>query len=168
MKETTQKKKKKWLIPIALLALMIGLLIPFTWQSLKSVKASLSQEKFISDADPTSTPIVVMHGGYIPSPTPTNRPTRTPTKTATLPPTATHTLTPSPTVTPTETPPPKQTASPTATVVPTTPAPSLPPTVGPGGNPKTYSTAGFIFLGIALVSFFLYFFGSVLIRRDPD
>lgn len=170
--ETKQRKKRKWLILVALLALLIGLIIPFTWHSLKTVKASLSQEKSAAGAafgnNPTSTEISVMHGGYIPSPTPTNRPTRTATRTATLThtPTTTHTLTP--TQTPTATPPPKQSPSPSSTLPPTTPAPSLPPTVGPGGNPSTYSTAGFVFIGIALISFLLYFLGSVSARRASD
>lgn len=169
MKTTTEKKNKKnWLILIALLALFIGLLIPFTWESLKTVKASLSG----TVTSPAATEDMadfsgsVAHGGYLPSNTPTRQPSRTPTRTATQPPTATITPTSSPTQTATQ--PPKQSVTPTNTVVPTTPAPSQPPTVGPGGDPNTYSTAGFIFIGIAIAAFFLYFFGTIIFKRDPD
>jgi hypothetical protein len=242
------KKKRKILILLALLALLIGLLIPFTWRSYKAVKASLLQEgsleSLLTKTDPDTFSGNVMHGGWIPSSTPTNRPTAT--LTATIPPfptstsTNTATIPPSPTstVTNTVTYPPKVTETiqatststwevtktisptlvtttrtnvplggtetpevtetgmptsaltatltftpaqratapvpPTTTVVPNvselphTPPPSLPPTVGPGGNPTVYSTAGLVFGIIAVAALFLYFSGVIITRRNQN
>lgn len=89
------KKKRKTLILLALLALLIGLLIPFTWRSFRTVKASLQQgssmESLLSKTDSDTFSGNVMHGGWIPSSTPTNRPTAI--FTATIPPSPTATVT---------------------------------------------------------------------------
>ena len=93
-----KRKKKNPLILLPLLALLIGLLIPFTWQSFKAVKASLVQENTLesltSKTDSDSLSGILMHGGWVPSSTPTNRPTAT--FTATVPPSATSTVTNTP------------------------------------------------------------------------
>ena len=226
------KKKRKILILLALLALLIGLLIPFTWRSYKAVKASLLQEgsleSLLTKTDSDTFSRNVMHGGWIPSSTPTNRPTAT--FTATIPPSPTSTVTNTVTYPPkvtetiqatststwevtktisptlvtttrtnvplggTETPevtetgmpmstltatltftpaqtatapvPPTTTVVPNVTELPHTPPPSLPPTVGPGGNPTVYSTAGLVFGIIAVAALFLYFSGVIITRRD--
>ena len=90
-----KKRKRTTLILLALLALLIGLLIPFTWRSFKAVKASLVQEKSLASKGPETNPKTIsggsLHGGWIPSSTPTNRPTAT--STATVPPLPTSTAT---------------------------------------------------------------------------
>ena len=94
-----KKRKRTTLILLALLALLIGLLIPFTWRSFKAVKASLVQENSLASKASETNPKTIsggsLHGGWIPSSTPTNRPTAT--STATVPPlptsTATHSTT---------------------------------------------------------------------------
>lgn len=177
-----KKRKRTTLLLLALLALLLGLLIPLTWRSFKAVKASIIQENSLANkasaTDSGSFSGSSMHGGYIPSSTPTTR--RTSTSTATYPPkqtdtataTATQTSTPTATATQTNTPTATatqtntptatatQTNTPTATATQTntpTSTPSSPPTVGPGGNPGDYSTAGFAFGLIAIAAFFLYF-----------
>jgi len=99
------KKKRKTLILLALLALLIGLLIPFTWRSFRTVKASLQQgssmESLLSKTDSDTISGNVMHGGWIPSSTPTNRPTAT--FTATIPPSPTATVTNTATIPPSPT-----------------------------------------------------------------
>jgi len=82
--------------------------------------------------------------------------------TQTLPPTSTQTATPTDTVPPTET------ATATETELPPTSAPSLPPTVGPTGNPKDYFRLGLVFVLIALAAFSLYFSGVLITKRDPE
>ena len=90
-----KKRKRTTLILLALLALLIGLLIPFTWRSFKAVKASLEQENSLagkaSEANPKTISGGSLHGGWIPSSTPTYRPTAT--STATAPPWPTSTAT---------------------------------------------------------------------------
>ena len=94
-----KKRKRTTLILLALLALLIGLLIPFTWRSFKAVKASLVQENSLASKASETNPKTIsggsLHGGWIPSSTPTYRPTAT--STATVPPlptsTATHSTT---------------------------------------------------------------------------
>lgn len=90
-----KKRKRTTLILLALLALLIGLLIPFTWRSFKAVKASLEQENSLagkaSEANPKTISGGSLHGGWIPSSTPTYRPTAT--STATVPPLPTSTAT---------------------------------------------------------------------------
>jgi len=112
------KKKRKTLILLALLALLIGLLIPFTWRSFRTVKASLQQgssmESLLSKTDSDTISGDVMHGGWIPSSTPTKRPTTT--FTATIPPSPTSTATSTATIPP----------SPTATVTNTATIPPSP------------------------------------------
>lgn len=90
-----KKRKRTTLILLALLALLIGLLIPFTWRSFKAVKASLVQENSLASKASETNPKTIsggsLHGGWIPSSTPTNRPTAT--STATVPPLPTSTAT---------------------------------------------------------------------------
>ena len=90
-----KKRKRTTLILLALLALLIGLLIPFTWRSFKAVKASLVQENSLASKASETNPKTIsggsLHGGWIPSSTPTNRPTAT--STATAPPLPTSTAT---------------------------------------------------------------------------
>ena len=90
-----KKRKRTTLILLALLALLIGLLIPFTWRSFKAVKASLVQESSLASKASETNPKTIsggsLHGGWIPSSTPTNRPTAT--STATAPPLPTSTAT---------------------------------------------------------------------------
>lgn len=90
-----KKRKRRTLILLALLALLIGLLIPFTWRSFKAVKASLVQENSLASKASETNPKTIsggsLHGGWIPSSTPTNRPTAT--STATVPPLPTSTAT---------------------------------------------------------------------------
>ena len=94
-----KKRKRTTLILLALLALLIGLLIPFTWRSFKAVKASLVQENSLanrtSETNPKTNPKTIsggsLHGGWIPSSTPTNRPAATSTSTASPSPTSTAT-----------------------------------------------------------------------------
>ena len=90
-----KKRKRTTLILLALLALLIGLLIPFTWRSFKAVKASLEQENSLASKASETNPKTIsggsLHGGWIPSSTPTNRPTAT--STATVPPLPTSTAT---------------------------------------------------------------------------
>lgn len=99
------KKKRKTLILLALLALLIGLLIPFTWRSFRTVKASLQQgssmESLLTKTDSDTISDDVMHGGWIPSSTPTKRPTTT--FTATIPPSSTATVTNTATIPPSPT-----------------------------------------------------------------
>ena len=170
-----KKRKRTTLILLALLALLIGLLIPLTWRSFMAVKASITGDSSLANkASATEVEEFSgssMKGGYLPSSTPTTR--RTSTSTATLPPsptaTSTATIPPSPTVTHTSTQPPKLTETPmlTETSTPTT-TPSSPPTVGPGGDPREYSTAGLVFGLIAIAAFVLYFSGAVVTRRKSD
>jgi len=90
-----KKRKRTTLILLALLALLIGLLIPFTWRSFKAVKASLVQENSLASKASETNPKTIsggsLHGGWIPSSTPTYRPTAT--STATVPPLPTSTAT---------------------------------------------------------------------------
>ena len=90
-----KKRKRTTLILLALLAFLIGLLIPFTWRSFKAVKASLVQENSLASKASETNPKTIsggsLHGGWIPSSTPTNRPTAT--STATAPPLPTSTAT---------------------------------------------------------------------------
>jgi len=90
-----KKRKRTTLILLALLALLIGLLIPFTWRSFKAVKASLVQENSLASKASETNPKTIsggsLHGGWIPSSTPTNRPNAT--STATVPPLPTSTAT---------------------------------------------------------------------------
>lgn len=90
-----KKRKRTTLILLALLALLIGLLIPFTWRSFKAVKTSLVQENSLASKASETNPKTIsggsLHGGWIPSSTPTNRPTAT--STATVPPLPTSTAT---------------------------------------------------------------------------
>ena len=90
-----KKRKRTTLILLALLALLIGLLIPFTWRSFKAVKASLVQENSLASKASETNPKTIsggsLHGGWIPSSTPTNRPTAT--SAATAPPLPTSTAT---------------------------------------------------------------------------
>lgn len=90
-----KKRKRTTLILLALLALLLGLLIPFTWRSFKAVKASLMQENSLASAtsanDTNAISGSVMHGGWVPSSTPTNHPAAT--STATVPPSPTSTAT---------------------------------------------------------------------------
>lgn len=90
-----KKRKRTTLILLALLALLIGLLIPFTWRSFKAVKASLVQENSLASKASETNPKTIsggsLHGGWIPSSTPTNRPNAT--STATVPPSPTSTTT---------------------------------------------------------------------------
>jgi hypothetical protein len=88
--------------------------------------------------------------------------TFTPTPTQTVPPTSTQTATP------TDFPPPTKTEAATETELPPTSAPSLPPTVGPGGNPNDYSRLGLVFVLIALAAFSLYLSGVLITKRDPE
>src|SRR5690606_5740357 len=112
--DKNKKRKRNTLILLALLALLIGLLIPFTWRSFKAVKASLRQENSLVSAtsaiDSNVSSGSVMHGGWVPSSTPL--PLKTSTSTATI--------LPSPTATQlkgeTEQPSPTETSSRTATV----------------------------------------------------
>jgi hypothetical protein len=117
--------------------------------------------------------------------TPDATETSTPTTTPTIPPspsptnTATATASPSPTQTATSTGTPQPcllctataqiilmaTTAPTETEVPPTSVPSLPPTVGPGGNPRDYATAGFVFGLIAIAAFIMYFSGAIVSKR---
>jgi len=92
--EKNKKRKQNALILLALLALLIGLLIPFTWRSFNAVKASLLQESTLSTTNSDSISGILMHGGWVPSSTPTNRPTAT--FTATVPPSAISTVTKTP------------------------------------------------------------------------
>ena len=187
-----KKRKRTTLILLALLALLIGLLIPFTWRSFKAVKASLVQESSLASKASETNPKTIsggsLHGGWIPSSTPTNRPTAT--STATAPPlptsTATHstsspqapastatytatlTLLPEATSTSSASP---QTVVSTASQplleaeTPSVQAPVIAPTVGPAGNPRDYSTLGITFGLIAVAAFFLYFSGTVMSKR---
>ena len=90
-----KKRKRTTLILLALLALLIGLLIPFTWRSFKAVKASLEQENSLASKASETNPKTIsggsLHGGWIPSSTPTNRPTATSTATVQPLPTSTAT-----------------------------------------------------------------------------
>ena len=90
-----KKRKRTTLILLALLALLIGLLIPFTWRSFTAVKASLVQENSLASKASETNPKTIsggsLHGGWIPSSTPTNRPNAT--STATVPPLPTSTAT---------------------------------------------------------------------------
>ena len=90
-----KKRKRTTLILLALLAPLIGLLIPFTWRSFTAVKASLVQENSLASKASETNPKTIsggsLHGGWIPSSTPTNRPTAT--STATVPPLPTSTAT---------------------------------------------------------------------------
>ena len=152
------KKNRSTILLLALLVLIILLLIPFTWRSFKAVKASLRHEfpSIVSSPENELISGSIMHGGWIPSNTPTNRP---PVATTILPPTATATLPPTTTAT----------LPPTAiATLPPTVTPSLPPTVGPGGSPARYSTLGFLCGLIALGSFFLYFSRLIITRHKPD
>jgi len=176
------KKNRSTILLLALLVLIILLLIPFAWRSFRGVKASLRHEfpSIVSSPENELISGSIMHGGWIPSNTPTNRPpvattiipptataTLTPTATATLTPTATATLTP----TATATLPPTATATLTLTAtatLPPTATPSLPPIVGPGGSPARYSTLGFVCGLIALGSFFLYFSRLIITRHKSD
>ncbi len=232
--EKDKKGKRNKLILLALLTLLIGFLIPFTWRSFKAVKASLMQESTVTKINPETISGNLMHGGWVPTNTPpkyltvTNTaapPTSKPatlTLTATLPLKVTETIpatvtstlestkteTPNLTMTPptivpfggtgtpdatetsmptftqtataTASPPPTQTAiatisiqqtstnAPAATKVPATSPPSMPPTVGPGGNPGSYSTLGFVFGLIAVAAFFLYFSGAIATKRNHN
>ena len=136
------KKNRSTILLLALLVLIILLLIPFAWRSFRAVKASLRHEfpSIVSSPENELISGSIMHGGWIPSNTPTNRP---PVATTVIPPTATATL------------------PPTAT-------PSLPPIVGPGGSPARYSTLGFVCGLIALGSFFLYFSRLIITRHKSD
>ena len=171
MEERRKLKKRLTLTLLIALVLLIGLLFPCTLRSIKAVKASLIQESLLRGplTNIHSNTIYgnVLHGGGGSTNTPTNSPAAT--NTATVPPsptaTATNTATvpPSPTATAevTQTP----TVVPTATEVPTTPAPSLPPTVGPGGSPGDYSTAGIIFGLIGIAALLLYYSGTIIAKR---
>ena len=152
------KKNRSTILLLALLVLIILLLIPFAWRSFRAVKASLRHEfpSIVSSPENELISGSIMHGGWIPSNTPTNRP---PVATTILPPTATATLPPTTTAT----------LPPTAiATLPPTVTPSLPPTVGPGGSPARYSTLGFVCGLIALGSFFLYFSRLIITRHKPD
>lgn len=152
------KKNRSTILLLALLVLIILLLIPFAWRSFRGVKASLRHEfpSIVSSPENELISGSIMHGGWIPSNTPTNRP---PVATTILPPTATATLPPTTTAT----------LPPTAiATLPPTVTPSLPPTVGPGGSPARYSTLGFLCGLIALGSFFLYFSRLIITRHKPD
>jgi hypothetical protein len=152
------KKNRSTILLLALLVLIILLLIPFAWRSFRAVKASLRHEfpSIVSSPENELISGSIMHGGWIPSNTPTNRP---PVATTILPPTATATLPPTTTAT----------LPPTAiATLPPTVTPSLPPTVGPGGSPARYSTLGFLCGLIALGSFFLYFSRLIITRHKPD
>lgn len=98
-----KKRKRNTLILLALLALLIGLLIPFTWRSFKSVKASLLQESIVTKINPETISGNLMHGGWVPSNTPTKFSTATNTATIQPSPTSTAidtaTVPPSPTLT---------------------------------------------------------------------
>ena len=152
------KKNRSTILLLALLVLIILLLIPFAWRSFRGVKASLRHEfpSIVSSPENELISGSIMHGGWIPSNTPTNRP---PVATTIIPPTATATLTPTATAT----------LTPTATAtLPPTATPSLPPIVGPGGSPARYSTLGFVCGLIALGSFFLYFSRLIITRHKSD
>lgn len=88
-----KKRKRTTLILLALLALLIGLLIPFTWRSFKAVKAALVQENSLVGLTSTTATGSFsgssMHGGWVPSSTPI--PQKTATSTATFPPSPTST-----------------------------------------------------------------------------
>ena len=144
------KKNRSTILLLALLVLIILLLIPFAWRSFRAVKASLRHEfpSIVSSPENELISGSIMHGGWIPSNTPTNRP---PVATTVIPPTATATLTPTATAT-----------------LPPTATPSLPPIVGPGGSPARYSTLGFVCGLIALGSFFLYFSRLIITRHKSD
>ena len=152
------KKNRSTILLLALLVLIILLLIPFAWRSFRAVKASLRHEfpSIVSSPENELISGSIMHGGWIPSNTPTNRP---PVATTVIPPTATATLPPTATAT--------LTLTATATLPPTA-TPSLPPIVGPGGSPARYSTLGFVCGLIALGSFFLYFSRLIITRHKSD
>lgn len=189
--EKDGKKLAFWLVLFFLIVILLGAFVGR--RLVQIVRASIDQEGVLvttiaggKDAEEKS-PLepLELAGGYpYPSPTPTRPPTRTatatqppkqtetstPTNTATNTPTQTLTNTPTqtPTNTPTQTPTNTATPTSTATASPTatvTRTPSTPPTVGPGGNPKNYVSAGMAFGLIGLVCFGLYFWNLVQVRR---
>ncbi|NLE92564.1 MAG: hypothetical protein GX599_01055 [Chloroflexi bacterium] len=87
------KKNRSTILLLALLVLIILLLIPFAWRSFRAVKASLRHEfpSIVSSPENELISGSIMHGGWIPSNTPTNRP---PVATTVIPPTATPSLPP--------------------------------------------------------------------------
>jgi len=108
-------------------------------------------------------PTIVPFGGTgTPDATETSMPTFTQTATATASPPPTQTAIATISIQQTST------NAPTATKVPATSPPSMPPTVGPGGNPGNYSTLGFIFGLIAVKAFFLYFSGAIATKRNHN
>ncbi len=123
----------------------------------------------------TETPTPTKTETTVPTKAETTSPTKTettiPTKTETPIPTETRTPkvtimggeTETPTSTVTESPTSTATASPTSTV---TRTPSQPPTVGPGGDPDNYVSAGMVFGLIGLVCFCLYFWNLVQTRKE--
>lgn len=88
-----KNRKRTTLILLALLALLIGLLIPFTWRTFKAVKAALIQESSMAGLTSATASGLAsgssMHGGWVPSSTPI--PQKTATSTATIPPSPTST-----------------------------------------------------------------------------